>query len=206
MPAILHEARRPNASRSEWVKRFVKTMTDTLLTAQAGSVDSPEEYWRSQFPTRVQLVSLPFDKSPPPMPSFLRETVEFSLDRECNAGLHGLSLRLAVPPLAILLAALKTVLFRYARQEKLVVGTAVPIVDSFEKSRDALALVPIQTHWDSPNELSAEELTREIAICLTGARTNSQVLLERSAVPRGRKGFRIRGTAVQRCVVRGPLR
>ena len=152
-------------------------MTDTLLTAQADSVDSPEEYWRSQFPTRVQLVSLPFDKSPPPMPSFLRETVEFSLDRECIAALHNLSLRLAVPPLVILLAALKTVLFRYARQEKLVIGTAVPTVDSFEKSREALALVPIQTHWESPNELSAEQLAREIAIRLTNARTHSQYSL-----------------------------
>ena len=120
---------------------------------------------------------MPFDKSPPPMPSFLRETVEFSLDRECVAALHNLSLRLAVPRLVILLAALKTVLFRYARQEKLVIGTAVPTVDSSEKSREALALVPIQTHWESPNELSVEQLAREIAIRLKNARTHSQYSL-----------------------------
>ena len=88
-----------------------------------------------------------------------------------------LSVRLAVPPLAIFLAALKTLLFRYARQETLVIGTAVSAGDSLEKSRGGFALVPIQTHWDSPGELSGEDLVRDLALRLAEARTNSRYSL-----------------------------
>jgi amino acid adenylation domain-containing protein/non-ribosomal peptide synthase protein (TIGR01720 family) len=148
-----------------------------MLTAREGAVDSSEEFWRSQFPTRVQLVSLPPDKLPPPVPSFLRDTAEYPLDRGVNDRLSELSVRLGVPPLAILLAALKTVLFRYARQETLVIGAAVPKLDSSETSHDGFVLVPIQTHWDTPNEVSAEDLARDLARRLTEARTNSQYSL-----------------------------
>ena len=107
-------------------------MTDTMPTAPKSPADSTEEYWRSQFPARVQLVSLPFDKSPPPVPSFLRDTVELPLDQSLDERLQELSLRLAVPPLSLFLAALKTVLFRYARQETLVIGTAVRSLERAE--------------------------------------------------------------------------
>ena len=152
-------------------------MTDTTLTANESTVDSTEDFWRSQFPTRVQLASLPFDKSPPPTPSFLRETVELPLDHALNEGLRDLGVRLAVPPLAIFLAALKTLLFRYARQETLAIGTAVSTGDAVEKSRGGFALVPIQTHWDSPGELSGEDLVRDLALRLAEARTNSRYSL-----------------------------
>ena len=176
-------------------------MTDTMPTAPKSPADSTEEYWRSQFPARVQLVSLPFDKSPPPVPSFLRDTVELPLDQLLDERLQELSLRLAVPPLSLFLAALKTVLFRYARQETLVIGTAVR---SLEEPSDRFTLVPIQTHWNASNELSAEELAHELASRLTEARRNSQYSLRDLQSRAGAKnsGFGARLFNVALCVAR----
>ena len=102
----------------------------------------------------MELAALPFDRPRPPVPSYLREQVELLTHASWSAGFDGLSARLEIAPLAIVLAAVKTVLFRYGGQDLSVVGAAA---DSGTISSDAAltgrVLLPIRTDWSETADI-----------------------------------------------------
>lgn len=130
-----------------------------------------EKFWRRQFPRPVELPALPFGGLRPPVPSYLRESVGLTLDRPSSEDLCGFSSRLEVMPQAVLLAALKTVLFRYVGQETLIVGAAAQIVNAPRVLSSPL--LPIQTHWDVQADVSGERLVREVAQSIAEANTHA---------------------------------
>jgi amino acid adenylation domain-containing protein len=125
---------------------------------------SDHDFWHQQFPRRAEMVPLPNAKPRPPAPSYLRETVELASDPSLSDGLRKLSSRLNVPSLAVLLAAFKTVLFRYSGQEMLVVGAAAQAgAEPDGPPAAGPALWPIQTDWSASADLSGKTLACELA-------------------------------------------
>ena len=136
---------------------------------------SSQDFWRRQFPCPVELVRLPCDKPRPPVPSYLRDTVVLALNPSLNDALFELSSRLNVSPLAIFLAAFKIVLFRYSGQETLVVGVTAQTSKILADSRvNGHALLPIQSHWSAPSELSGQALVCELAQRLAEAAAHAR--------------------------------
>ena len=139
-----------------------------------GCDESATTFWRRQFPRSVELAALPFDRPRPPVPSYLREQVELLTHASWSAGLDGLSARLEIAPLAIVLAAVKTVLFRYGGQDLSVVGAAA---DSGTISSDAAltgrVLLPIRTDWSETADISGEDLVLGLARRLAEANAHA---------------------------------
>jgi len=149
-------------------------MNDQMTDGRANSLDIHRDFWRRQFSRQVDLVLLPFDKPRPPVPSYLRETVDLALDRSFGDGLEELRSRLGVPLATVLLVALKTVLFRYAGPDTLVVGVTVQEENSpHEPSAAAPDLLPIQTHWTWQSDLSGEAVARIFAERMSDARAHA---------------------------------
>ena len=81
-------------------------------------------YWRKQLDGVAEL-NLPTDRTPSLSPSRGGATLLFDLQPELSSGLKALSRREGVTLFMTLLAAFKTLLYRYSRQDDIVVGTAV---------------------------------------------------------------------------------
>ena len=81
--------------------------------------------WFNPLSTPPPLPKLPLDKEPPPVSSFLRETMIIKLTPDLSHSVKNLATHASVTPQAVLLAALNTLLFRYTGQTDLVVGTIV---------------------------------------------------------------------------------
>ena len=162
---------------------------------------SHQVFWRHQFPHPVELVSLPLDHSRPPVPSYMRDTTELVLDLSVGSGLCQLGSHLSAPPLAVLLAALGTVLFRYSGQETFVVG-AVAQANGLEgaSARNGLPLLPIQTNGPFLKEVSGQGLVRELARCLAEAEAHVEYPLRElqswAGVPDAAFGHRLFNVAL----------
>ncbi|MCM3900875.1 MAG: amino acid adenylation domain-containing protein, partial [Pyrinomonadaceae bacterium] len=162
---------------------------------------SHQDFWRRQFPHPVELVLLPLDNPRPPTPSYVRNTAELSLTSSASNGLRDLSSRLNAPPLAVLIAAFSTVLFRYARQETLVVGAVAQAsgpADEFV--RKGFPLLPIRASASLFMEVSGDELARELARCLAEAEAHAGYSLRElqswAGVPDAAFGYRLFNVAL----------
>lgn len=144
-----------------------------MTSAKPESLTALEDFWRLQFPRRFELLRLPLDRRRPPVPSYRREFVALTLERSVSDGLEQLCSRLDAPPPAVLLAALKTVLFRYTEQETMVVGLAVKESDSLG-SGTASTLLPIHFHWAGQASLSGAALAQILAQQIGAARAHAQ--------------------------------
>ncbi|MDE3066461.1 MAG: AMP-binding protein, partial [Verrucomicrobiota bacterium] len=82
-------------------------------------------YWLSRLADPPPPPNLPWDKERPPVASFLRETTTTKLGSELWHGVKRLAARADTTLDVVLLAALKTLLFRYSGQTDLVVGTVL---------------------------------------------------------------------------------
>src|SRR4051812_42594440 len=137
--------------------------------------ESSQDFWRRLFPRPVELTALPFDRPRRPAPSFLRESVALVLNVALEKGIQDLSASLAVPPFAILLAALKTVLFDYASQETTVVGGAFAAGDVWPgQPLNRFALLPVQSDWSNADALSGLTLIQGLARRLSDAKAHAQ--------------------------------
>jgi amino acid adenylation domain-containing protein len=92
---------------------------------QGEILDSQLHYWKQQLDHSPALLELPTDRSRSNMHSFRASHKLLKLTTELTHALKGLSRREGVTLFMTLLAAFKTVLFRYARQEDIVVGVPV---------------------------------------------------------------------------------
>nr|QEO74288.1 condensation domain-containing protein [uncultured bacterium] len=82
-------------------------------------------YWRQQLGGSPPVVELPADRPRPPQPSYRGRHCRFSVPHETAAALNGLGRREGATLFMTLHAAFTVLLHRYARQDDIVVGTAV---------------------------------------------------------------------------------
>lgn len=80
-------------------------------------------YWKRQLAGAPALLDLPIDHTRPALQSFRGATISFLVPRARTEALKALSQQEGVTLFMTLLAAWQTLLFRYTRQEDLVVGT-----------------------------------------------------------------------------------
>jgi len=128
------------------------------------AIEQQKTYWLSQFSEPPPPPNLPWDREPPPVSSFIRETVSTKIQAEIWAGIRHLAARAATTPQVALLAALKALLFRYTGQTDLIVGTVLR-PDS-GPARDEL--VALRTRFDSHS--TAEDLVLRVAASVREAR------------------------------------
>jgi len=131
------------------------------------------EFWRRQFPSRVELSRLPFDRPSPPVPSYLRDRVELVLEDSVKDRVQELGNRLNVLSFAIVLAAVQSVLFHYGSQESSVIGVEVK-----GGSAARAKFVPIRTDWSVASKLSGCDLIFHLAGALTEAEAHADYPLE----------------------------
>lgn len=82
-------------------------------------------YWREQLAGAPGVLELPTDHARPAMQSYRGATQMFAVDGETARALKGLSQRAGVTLFMTLLAAFKTLLYRYTGQTDVVVGTPI---------------------------------------------------------------------------------
>jgi amino acid adenylation domain-containing protein len=83
------------------------------------------DYWKRQFYGRLSVLNLPTDHTRPEVPSHRGAATSFSLPVELSESLRRLSKREGVTLFMTLLAAFKTLLYKYTEQEDIIVGVAV---------------------------------------------------------------------------------
>src|SRR4029079_1233750 len=81
-----------------------------------------DAFWQDRFSRPVELAVLPCDRPRPAVPSYLRDDVERVFPSSFSEQLDDLSAQLNVPSLAVLIAAIQTVLFRYGGQDSFLLG------------------------------------------------------------------------------------
>jgi len=124
---------------------------------------SHREFWRSRFPHPVGMMPLPFDRVRPPVPSYVRETVELVLSPSTADGLQHLGRRLGVQPCAVFAAAVHALLIRYGGVETIVVGVARQAWQTGESNRTDMPLLPIQSSGSALCDAPAQKLIETIA-------------------------------------------
>ena len=85
-------------------------------------IEQQKAYWLRQLSEPPPPPKLPWDKERPPVSSFVRETVSTKIHAETWRGIKNLAAQADATPQDVLLAALKTLLFRYTGQTDLIVG------------------------------------------------------------------------------------
>jgi hypothetical protein len=82
-------------------------------------------YWKKRLAGNLPVLLLPTDRPHPPGPTFEGATREFVPEQSLTKALRSLSRREGTTLFMTLLAAFKVLLYRYAKQEDVVVGTNV---------------------------------------------------------------------------------
>lgn len=83
-------------------------------------------YWKQQLSNTPSVLQLPTDRPRPAIQSFQTAHAAFQIPETLTEELNKLAQREGMPLFSVLLAAVDTLLFRYTRQEDIVVGTSVP--------------------------------------------------------------------------------
>src|SRR5258708_36895425 len=86
-------------------------------------IEQQKAYWLRRLSEPPPPPKLPWDKERPPVSSFVRETFSTKLRPEVWRGINQLATSAETTPDVVLLAALKTLLFRYTGQTDLIVGS-----------------------------------------------------------------------------------
>jgi len=81
-------------------------------------------YWRKQLGGKLPVMDLPTDYPRPSIPSYRGSTKSFLLPVELSQSLKGLIRREGVTLFMLLLAAFKTLLYKYTAQEDIIIGTS----------------------------------------------------------------------------------
>ncbi|MFZ1025124.1 MAG: amino acid adenylation domain-containing protein [Limnoraphis robusta] len=82
-------------------------------------------YWKQQLKNNPQILQLPTDYPRPVVQTYRGETQSFSLSSQLYESLKVLARQEDVTLFMLLLAALKTLLYRYTQQEDIIVGSTV---------------------------------------------------------------------------------
>ncbi|WAF83506.1 amino acid adenylation domain-containing protein [Metapseudomonas otitidis] len=89
---------------------------------EAGERERQLDYWRGQLGEEHLPLELPSDRPRPAQPSHAGARIEFALEPTLHAGLKALAQRQGVTLFVVLLAAFKTLLYRYSGQGDIRVG------------------------------------------------------------------------------------
>ncbi|KAB8318928.1 amino acid adenylation domain-containing protein [Tolypothrix campylonemoides VB511288] len=82
-------------------------------------------YWKQQLAGATPILELPADRPRPPVQSYRGARQFFVLPQSLSQALHGLSRQEGVTLFMTLLAAFQTLLYRYSRQEDILVGSPI---------------------------------------------------------------------------------
>ncbi|WP_176560098.1 non-ribosomal peptide synthase/polyketide synthase [Brevibacillus dissolubilis] len=94
-------------------------------TLQNEVVENQLGYWKKQLGGAEPILPLPTDRPRPPVQSYQGSQVRFTVPREVALKLHALSRQEGVTLYMTLLAAFKSLLYRYTSTEDIIVGTPV---------------------------------------------------------------------------------
>ena len=134
------------------------------------ALDKRLAYWRKQLDAGLSALNLPIDRPRPSVSSDRGATKSFSLPAELTRSLSGLSKLEGVTLSMVMLAAFKTLLYKYTAQENIMIGAAVlnrpqeemePLVGFF------VNMLPMRTDL-SGNPRFRELLTRVREVMLDG--------------------------------------
>jgi non-ribosomal peptide synthetase component F len=114
-PSPLHDLRIQYADFAQWQQEWLR---GEVLEAQL-------DYWRSTLGGVLPVLELPMAVPRPSQPTFRSARLSLLLPAELCEGLRSLSRRRGVTLYMTLLAAFKTLLYRYTKQDDIIVGTAV---------------------------------------------------------------------------------
>lgn len=103
---------------------------------QGAILESQLSYWKQQLGGNIPLLTLPTDRPRPPLQSFRGATRSFVLTLTLSEALKALSRQEGLTLFMTLLAAFKTLLYRYTGQEDLLIG--VPIAGRTRVATEAL--------------------------------------------------------------------
>ncbi|MCR8842055.1 amino acid adenylation domain-containing protein, partial [Paenibacillus sp. SC116] len=92
---------------------------------QRQRIKRQEEYWREVFSSELPVLELPLDFSRPAVQQFDGQTLTFTLDAEKSEALKRLAGDSGATLYMLLLAAYSVLLYKYAGQEDIVVGTPI---------------------------------------------------------------------------------
>jgi natural product biosynthesis luciferase-like monooxygenase protein/amino acid adenylation domain-containing protein/non-ribosomal peptide synthase protein (TIGR01720 family) len=112
--SILPDLRIQYRDFAVWQREY---LTDERLESQVA-------YWREKLRT-YETLQLPTDKPRPSRVSYEGESVVFQIEKEASQGLRALAKALKVSLYSVLLAGFNLLLRSYARQDDIVIGTAV---------------------------------------------------------------------------------
>src|SRR5437764_14508155 len=88
-------------------------------------IDQDKAYWLRQLAELPPVPKLPWDKEPPPVSSFIRETVSVQILSVIWGWVKSLAERLGATPQAAVLAVFQTLLYRYTGQTDLITGAVL---------------------------------------------------------------------------------
>jgi amino acid adenylation domain-containing protein len=116
----------------ESIDRAVFTSAESSLLAQLRElpIQAALAYWERQLDNAPGWLCLPFDRPRLAQPTFAGKATSFELDRQLTGALETFSRQQHVPLATTLLAAFKTLLYRYTGSEDIIVG--VPTVDRID--------------------------------------------------------------------------
>ncbi|HKU72542.1 MAG TPA: non-ribosomal peptide synthase/polyketide synthase, partial [Pyrinomonadaceae bacterium] len=158
LPSPLPELQVQYADYALWQKQQLSgALLDEQLT-----------YWREQLQNAPAVLDLPVDHSRPAIKRYRGAQHIFHLSEELTVELKGLSRAQRVTMFMLLLTAFKVLLWRYSKQEDIVVGT--PIANREESQIEDLVgffvnTLAVRTRLE-PNECFSDLLKRVREVCL----------------------------------------
>src|ERR1043165_1278192 len=147
---------------------------------QGETLDAELSYWRQQLADAPEVLDLPADHARPRLESFHGAVQSFVLSEPVSRGLRELSVQSNTTLFVTLLAAFKTLLYRYTGQTDIVVGTPVanrnrveiePLIGFFVNT------LVLRTKLNS--ESSFRELLQQVREVVLGAQAHQQLPFER---------------------------
>ena len=119
-----------------------------------------ESYWRGLFAGGIELTRLPLQRSRPPVSSFIRESVVSRIDTDTLAKLEGLTAQPGVAVQTAILAAIHSVVRRYAEPSRTIIG--VTGLDVFDDGLDIL--LPTRVEWSLNGTASGRDLIQRLMV------------------------------------------
>ena len=158
------------ADFAQWQRRWL-----------AGSqLEGQIEYWRGQLAGAPSLLALPTDRPRPPLQTFRGSTQRFRIDGERLSALKSLSRQCDASLFMVLFAGFATLLWRYSRQDSLVVGT--PVANRGRKELEPLIGFFVNTlalRMNFSGDPNVRELIAHVKETAIGAFRNQDVPFER---------------------------
>jgi amino acid adenylation domain-containing protein/non-ribosomal peptide synthase protein (TIGR01720 family) len=143
---------------------------------QGEVLDRQLSYWRGQLAGAPAALALPTDRPRPAVQSYRGASYEFTVSKEVTTQLYALSREAGVTLFMTLLAAFKTLLYRYTGQKDIVVGTDIANRNRIETERLIgffVNLLPLRT--DLGGNPTFEELLGRIREVTLGAYTHQDL-------------------------------